>query len=321
MRHELIGTYPPPLGGVSVFLYRRRRQLLDLGEPVVVLDFGKLGRWQRAAAIARLLLDPRPRAFDLNEFNFTVMAALLLRVFPGSVTFRIHGFRMLGGLRGARRAILRAFLRRADQVVLVNEAQRAHYASLGYPLPETAVVEPAFLPPPLDEEASIRATYDEQTLRFTELRRPLLVANAFRISFREGVDLYGIDLCIALVDAIRKEHPDVGLLVALAEVGDPAYLAKLQGEITERGIGAHIHFMTGQRQLWPLLKAATVLLRPTNTDGDAVSIREALYFGRPVVASDVVTRPEGTVLFTNRDLASFVAATERVLAASSGASA
>ena len=320
MRHELIGSYPPPLGGVSVFLYRRRRQLADRGEPVVVLDYGKLGRWRRAVALARLLLDPRPRAFDLNEFNFSVMAMLMLRPFPGAVTFRDHAFRLLGGLRGARRLVFRAFLRRTDRVVLVNEALRAYYASHGYALPEATAVEPAFLPPPLDEEAGVRATYDEETLHFTEMRRPLLIANAFRITFHEGVDLYGIDLCIALVDEIRQEHPGVGLLVALAEVGDPAYLAKLQSEISHRGLDAHVHFMTGQRELWPLLKAATVLLRPTNTDGDAISIREALYFGRPVVASDVVPRPVGTVVFKSRDLASFIAATRRVLAASSGAS-
>ncbi len=76
--------------------------------------------------------------------------------------------------------------------------------------------------------------------------------------------------------------------------------------------------MTGQRELWPLLKAATVLLRPTTTDCDAVSIREALQFGRPVVASDGVARPEGTVVIVSRDLASFVIATRRVLAASFG---
>lgn len=320
MRHELIGPFPPPLGGVSVFLYRRRRQLTERGEPVVVLDFGKLGRWQRVVALARMLIDPRRRAFDLNERNFAVMAMLTLRPFPCTVTFRDHAYRELDGVRGRRRLVFTAFLSRADRVVLVNEALHAYYVSHGFPLPSVTVVEPAFLPPPLDEEASICATYSPETLHFAHARRPLLVAGAYRINFHEGVDLYGFDLCIALVDEIRKQHPGVGLLLALAEDANPAYLAKLQGEISRRGLDAHIHFMTGQRELWPLLKKATVLLRPTNTDGDAISIREALYFGRPVVASDVVTRPEGTVVFKNRDLASFVAATHRVLAASAGAS-
>ena len=317
MRHQLIGTFPPPLGGISVFLYRRRRQLLDCGESVVTVDFGKLGRWRRNAALLRMLLDPRPYAFDLNEVNFSAMAILVMRPFPGTVTYRVHGFGTLPHLQGARRFVFRALLRRADRIVLVNEQLRAYHAWHGYELPPVTVVEPAFLPPPLDEEAEIRATYYPETLRFVETKRPLLVVNAFQITFHEGVDLYGIDLCIALIDEIRKEHPGAGLLIALAEVGDPSYFATLQSEISQRGLDAHVHFMTGQRQLWPLLKAATVLLRPTTTDGDAVSIREALYFGRQVVASDVVVRPEGTVVFPSRDLASFVEATRRALVAAS----
>ena len=41
----------------------------------------------------------------------------------------------------------------------------------------------------------------------------------------------------------------------------------------------------------PVLRLTDVLLKPTNTDGDAISVREALYLGVPVVASDVVERP------------------------------
>lgn len=317
MRHLLIGTYPPPLGGVSVFLYRYRSQLQGRGDAVFVLDVGKLSCWQRLRALVALMLDPRRWEIDLNEVNFSAMAVLLLRPFPGRVTYRIHGFGGLPSLRGARRAVLRAFLRRVDRVVLVNAALRAYYAAHGYALPAQTEVMHAFLAPPLDEEDAILATYDADTRRFVETRRPLLIANAYRITFHDGVDLYGIDLCIALVDEIRKEHPDVGLLIALAEVGDPAYLAQLRDEITRRRLDGAIHVMSGQRQLWPLLKQATVLLRPTTTDGDAVSVREALHFGRAVVASDAVARPPGTVVFANRDLASFVAATRRVLAGDS----
>ncbi|MCL4685391.1 hypothetical protein KJ059_11640 [Myxococcota bacterium] len=208
-----------------------------------------------------MLLDPRRRASDLNERNFAVMIMLTLQPSPGTVTFRDHAFRKLAEVDLPRRLVFRAFLYHANRVVLVNEILRAYYASHGFPLPPVTVAEPAFLPPPLDEEASIRATYAPETLCFVEARRPLLIAGAYRTNFHEGVDLYGIDLCIALVDEIRNEQSGVGLLVALADVSEPAYPAKLRSEILRRGLDAHIHFMTGQRELWPLLKTATVLLR------------------------------------------------------------
>ena len=45
----------------------------------------------------------------------------------------------------------------------------------------------------------------------------------------------------------------------------------------------------------------TIFIRPTNTDGDSISVREALYFDIPCISSDVVPRPPGTIVFKNRN--------------------
>jgi hypothetical protein len=52
-----------------------------------------------------------------------------------------------------------------------------------------------------------------------------------------------------------------------------------------------------------LIDSSDIVLRPTNTDGDALTIREGLYLNKSVLASDVVERPKGTLLFRNRDIA------------------
>jgi hypothetical protein len=44
-----------------------------------------------------------------------------------------------------------------------------------------------------------------------------------------------------------------------------------------------------------------MVIRPTNTDGDSLTIREGLYLNKIVLASDVVQRPEGTKLFKTRN--------------------
>lgn len=51
-----------------------------------------------------------------------------------------------------------------------------------------------------------------------------------------------------------------------------------------------------------LIEQADIVLRPTNTDGDALTVREALYLGKPIIASDIVNRPLGTILFKSRDI-------------------
>ena len=51
-----------------------------------------------------------------------------------------------------------------------------------------------------------------------------------------------------------------------------------------------------------LIECSDIVLRPTNTDGDALTVREALFLGKKVLASDIVERPEGTILFKTRDI-------------------
>jgi hypothetical protein len=54
-------------------------------------------------------------------------------------------------------------------------------------------------------------------------------------------------------------------------------------------------------------------LRTTLYDGDAVSVRESLYFGTPVIASDNGMRPAGVRLIPKSDLSALTTAIEREL--------
>jgi glycosyltransferase involved in cell wall biosynthesis len=53
-------------------------------------------------------------------------------------------------------------------------------------------------------------------------------------------------------------------------------------------------------------KLSDIFLRPTRSDGDANSIREALYLGVPVIASDCVERPDQVLTFRTGDIPSYV---------------
>jgi glycosyltransferase involved in cell wall biosynthesis len=52
-----------------------------------------------------------------------------------------------------------------------------------------------------------------------------------------------------------------------------------------------------------VVAASDVFVRPTLADGDAISVREALALGRPVVASAVGARPAEAALFPAGDAA------------------
>jgi glycosyltransferase involved in cell wall biosynthesis len=67
-----------------------------------------------------------------------------------------------------------------------------------------------------------------------------------------------------------------------------------------------------------LLRASDVTVRSTFVDGDAITVREALAFGVPVVASDTEFRPEGVTLFRRGDVSDLAAKLSQVLARPTG---
>ena len=95
------------------------------------------------------------------------------------------------------------------------------------------------------------------------------------------------------------------LSYAITHIVDPSALEKFQSKLSEHGMDDRFLFIEEKMPLYPLIRLASLFVRPTASDGDAISIREALYFGTPVVTSDVVRRPEGVGLFETRNLDGF----------------
>jgi glycosyltransferase involved in cell wall biosynthesis len=56
-----------------------------------------------------------------------------------------------------------------------------------------------------------------------------------------------------------------------------------------------------------------LMLRTTLYDGDSISVREAIHFGVPVVATDRAPRPEGVRVVPAQDLARLCEAAEQCL--------
>ena len=61
------------------------------------------------------------------------------------------------------------------------------------------------------------------------------------------------------------------------------------------------------------ISQANLMLRTTLFDGDAVSVREALHLGTPVIASDNGMRPAGVQLIPKSDLGALLRAIEERL--------
>ncbi len=73
-------------------------------------------------------------------------------------------------------------------------------------------------------------------------------------------------------------------------------------KIKEYKIEGNILFLTGQKNYGLYLKKSDIMIRPTYSDAYGISIEEAIYFNCRAIVSNVCNRPEGTILFENRNI-------------------
>jgi glycosyltransferase involved in cell wall biosynthesis len=114
---------------------------------------------------------------------------------------------------------------------------------------------------------------------------------------------YGFDLLVQAVSKLRKTHPRLGCVV----MGD--------SESRPEGLQPHM-FAIGDvthESCLAVMARSDVFVRTTFSDGDSISVREALALGTPVVASDVVRRPAGTLSFKTGDASDLVLKVESLL--------
>lgn len=312
MKVLLVGPQPPPFGGVSVFLQRLKRELENEGHEVEFHDPTELNL---IAYYLKLFLLPFKR-YDFITINvpsiWLPLIVLMLGLAPRTQVVD-HNWRLLEDWPSYKIRLYSFMLERFQELVLISGHLRTYYQQYGVRLPASTRVLGPFLPPPLDKEEAILKTYPPEAHEFVMTHRPLLIANAPRIVFYRGIDLYGLDMCVDLIAMLKQEFPKVGLLFAIGEMDDEIYCRQIQGQIARLGIQKNIYFLTRQKEMWPLLKKADLLVRPTCSDAYGISVAEALYLDCAAVASDVCERATGTILFTNRNMDDFQRKCRQVL--------
>ena len=234
-------------------------------------------------------------AFLLRAFNI-FMCALVFRKYTVVTIHRDPSIEPHNG-------IMRWLLSNCNVVINVNETGHNIFKTEGkcdYRL------LPAYLPPNLDVEPKLPhdvSVWLEHVRKDT--KAVVMCNNASNLLMHDGVDLYGTDLCVAAVNELPKNYYLV-FVVVKCEI--PEFYDAYHVAIAKYGLEDRILLTDKSMSFVRLISESDIVLRTTNTDGDSITVREALALGKPVVASDVVARPEGTTLFANRNVASLIKA-------------
>jgi glycosyltransferase involved in cell wall biosynthesis len=218
------------------------------------------------------------------------MLTLHSGLFPGYVA----------GFRPAGRALAKWILAGFTRIVCVNGEIAGAVQGLGVTSVRTSII-PAFLG--VAEPAEL-APPDRVLIREF---RPLLVA----VAGGEQDPERGLAVVLRAVQQLLVFMPGLGAVVMGWQVG-PKTLPLID-ELGLAGRAVCLGEVSHDRCL-AFLRAAEVVVRSTFADGDAITVREALAFGVPVVASDTAFRPEGVTLFRKGDVSDLVGKLRQVLA-------
>ncbi len=320
-RIAILGIFPPPFGGVSVHI-KRVMDCFSLQNNMLL--FWPTEQWWRRFLpwyIMRLwwrLLVYRPKHVYYHSTYLTTsiieLAALafLRRLMKYQLHIIDHDCRHLYRRHESIKRLYRWIIKRTDSVVCMGMATAKSYSDNNI-MVDNITIEDAFIPPIKRNERLIFGTYPSSLTIFMKDHTPLVLMGAAHLMRIDKKDMYGVDRAIQLLADIADEYPDAGLLIGLPQIGDTVYFQWLQKLMREYGIAERIYILHGNKEIWPLFERVDLFIRPTLTDGDSISIREALHFKVPVVASDVSDRPAGVHCFATSSRADAARVTKKVL--------
>ena len=183
----------------------------------------------------------------------------------------------------------------ADEV-WVNNEEIAGQVRRDYDLHDDRLIAIRHLLRPTEGETNAGRS-DPTFDAFAACHSPILMSSAWRLMEFEGKDLYGFDVCVDLINRLKKTYPSVGLVLFIGRNDDRIRFQNLQRHVNDAGVSESMLILDGDRRTLPYLPFVDLFLRCTRSDSFGISVAEAIYAGTPVVASDVCERPDGAITY------------------------
>jgi len=311
MRVLQLGPYPPPYGGVQTNLVAIRSYLRKQGVPCSVINVTRHRKpesddvYYPSGAVELLQLLARLR-FDIIHQHFGGMLtnrilglslACTLRSGVKSVmTFHSGGFPSTPEGRALGPNSFAAFvLRRFDGLIAVNADIMNFFQRLRIQSARVRLISPYSF---LDDHDS----FPEALNLFFAEHEPVL------ISAGQLEQEYDLPLQIDAIAELRKKFPRLGLVL----LGSGSIERDLRERVVVRQCQNHI-LLPGDVAHGATVEAiarSRLMLRTTWYDGDAISVREAMQVGTPVIATETALRPAGIRMIPKSDLPALLRAIE-----------
>ena len=270
------------IGGVTIHVQRLRDFLEKHGFGYKFMDYRNNSLWTLLKGISKT----KVVHFHVSNPIYQYILVFFSRLMGKKIIMTLHG--NYGRYGSLKNWMVRRTISRATIPIVINE--KSFDACIRFN--KNTKLIPAFIPPQKIEV--LQKEILDLLERLHKEGKRIVSTNAYNVSFdKNGNDTYGVDFLVQYF----KECDDKALVIS-----DPS------GNYHKRYSTLDcnsVYFIDYPHSYFELLKHVDYFVRNTSTDGDALSVKEALYLNVPTLCSDVVDRPRGVRLFKYCDKASF----------------
>jgi glycosyltransferase involved in cell wall biosynthesis len=288
----LIGSLPPPIGGVTIHIDRFfnlfknndkfELSVLDIKKKTLFLKDGHTKNiWEIFLYFLKTKIVHIHISNDYAKLFFAMISKLMFK----KIIYTHHNSLV------KNKFVFKLMYNICDKIILVNDKE----INKTLIIDKKTEVIPAFLPP--YKFKNLPEFLENDINSFDNI----ISTNCYYYSLINNKHVYGFDL---IIDAFYKLSKNKKIKNTILILVDPSnttseFVSQLLKD-KEFATNKVLH-ITQNIDFVSLVKKSNITIRATRTDGDSLSIRESLYFNIPIIASDVTVRPEGTIIFKNED--------------------
>jgi len=265
----ILGTLPPPIGGVTIHV---QRLLEFLDKNSICYSFLNL----KSSFRIILLTVCKYNIVHLHCSNvyFRCFLSIFCFLFQKKLIITFHG--NIGRYNKFKNFLDYISIYLIYMPIVLNE----HSFEKSVRINKRTKLISSFIPPQQSEDLleSIRVQINRLRCEYATL----CSTNAFAFALdKDHNEIYGI---LALIELFKTRSQDCLI------ISDPSGQYSLYVKNEQINVPSNVIFISYPHSYYALLKEVDCMIRNTTTDGDALSIKEALFIGKFVCATDVVDR-------------------------------
>jgi glycosyltransferase involved in cell wall biosynthesis len=271
----ILGTIPPPIGGVTIHISRLLDYLERANFKFIFVELRK----QKSTTICKYILNSKIihlhisnpiLKFFLSVFTFLSFKKLI-------ITYH--------GNLGRYSRILNFFDYLSVLFCTYPIVLNRNSYNLAKTFNKCTKLFTSFIPP---NSELIDLKTKKLLSEFIDTKKIIFCTNAFGVSYDKNKnEIYGINDLVKIFNSLSNQQ----LIIS-----DPS--GKYKSYISlKQDISSNILFINYSHDFIQVIKQTDCFIRATTTDGDSLSVKEALFYGKTVIASDCVSRPQNVLLY------------------------